>query len=240
MRSWLQCWKRLNDLLSRTDRCRNRRHIVWRGSLAATIVSKSSWLKKTKISLNLKTRCSIWAPVLIFSLFQAPWRCQLKKTIVSESHYYILRRFGFFLIPCTNETFTIMCNTHRITKSLQHTEDLRWALKRSGDLLLMSFTATPVSLHWQRQIYGWEQQAAQPSVMHTLTDPLNVIYSLCYSRQNIRISKMQTQTTAEERVWELHKVVMVIVMLLRPLNKTKSSSYRKPDYYQKLSFWLEA
>lgn len=149
-------------------------------------------------------------------------------------------KIWIFLIPCTNETFTIMCNTHRITKSLQHTEDLRWALKRSGDLLLMSFTATPVSLHWQRQIYGWEQQTAQPSVMHTLTDPLNVIYSLCYSRQNIRISKMQTQTTAEERVWELHKVVMVIVMLLRPLNKTKSSSYRKPDYYQKLSFWLEA
>lgn len=92
MRSWIQCWKNLNDLLSRTDRCRNRCHIFWRGSLAATMVSKSSWLKKTKIFLNLKTRCSIWAPVLIFSLFQAPWRCQLKKTIVSESHYYILRR----------------------------------------------------------------------------------------------------------------------------------------------------
>lgn len=150
---------------------------------------------------------------------------------VTLLHFEKIMKTIFFLIPCTNETFTIrtaMCNTHRNTKSLRHTEDLRWALKRGGDLLLMSFTATPVSLHWQRQIYGWEQQAAQPSVTHTLTDPLNVIYSLRYSRQNIRISKMQTQT-AEERVGELHKVVTVIVMLLRPLNITKSSSYWKPD-----------
>lgn len=106
-----------------------------------------------------------------------------------------------FLTPCTYACFTslfkqsILCNgvnvrTPTVTQRVSRIQRiLRWALKRSGDLLLTSFTATPVSLHWQRQIYGWEQQAAQPFVMHTLTDPLNVLYSQCYSQQTLESAK---------------------------------------------------